>query len=159
MRGVVGDEVVHAGEQIVREERLKAELDPKAFILIFSLSHPADDKDGEVRLEFAETRDELGASHAGHEVVGEDEIDGFGEVVVAKLLECAFGAEDGDNEVASTLENGLAGRGLDCVVVDEQDGRGHSYLAVTEDLLTSEEPTPACYGVFGWMQPGRVQGA
>ena len=127
---VVRDEAVHAGEQIVRKQRLEAEHDAKAFVLVFSFGHAADDENGDVWLEFAQTRDELRAGHAGHDVVGEDEIDGFGEVVVSELLECALGAEDRDDEVSRSLEDGLTRGCLHSVVVDEQDGRGHSYLAV-----------------------------
>ena len=75
-------------------------------------------------------RDELRAGHAGHDVVGDDEIDGFGEFVIAELLQCALGAEDRDDEVSGSPEDGLTRGCLHSVVVDEQDGRGHSYLAV-----------------------------
>lgn len=134
LRGVRGNEVVHAGEKVFRKQRLETEDNVQAFVLIFGLGHSADDEDGQVGLEFAEAGDELRAGHAGHEVVGEDEIDGLGEVVVAKLLECAFRAEDCDDKVACTLEDGLTSGGLYSVVVDEQDGCGHWYLAVIREI-------------------------
>src|SRR5580658_730323 len=130
LRGVMRDEAVHAGEKVFGEQRLEAKLDAKAFILLFGFGHAADDEDGEVRLEFAETGDELRTAHAGHDVVGEDEIDGFREVVVSQLVEGTLRAEDRDDKVACPLEDGLTSGGLHSVIVDEQDGRGHSYLAV-----------------------------
>jgi hypothetical protein len=94
---------MHAGEEVVREERLQSELDAKALVLVFGLGHAADDENGKIRLEFAKAGDELGAGHAGHDVVGEDEIDGLGKIVISQLLKCTLGAEDGDDEVAARL--------------------------------------------------------
>ncbi len=73
----------------------------------------------------AEAGDKLRAVHAGHDVVGDDEVDGVGIIVVAKLFEGALGAENGEDEVAGSLEDGLTGGGLDGVVVDEKQGMWH----------------------------------
>lgn len=118
-----------AGEEEIGEEGFEAEVDVEAVVFVFGFGHAADDEDGEVGGEGAESPDEVGATHAGHEVVGEDEADGSGELVVAKLLEGSLGAEDGDDEVAGTLEDGLTGGGLDGVVVNEKQGGWHLILS------------------------------
>jgi hypothetical protein len=117
--------MVDAGEEDVWEQWFEAEVDVEVFVLFFGFGHAADDEDGDVGGEGAEVGDELGATHAGHEVVGHDEIDGGGVIVAAKLLEGALGAEDGDDEVAGSLEDGLTGRGLDGIVVDQEQRSWH----------------------------------
>lgn len=115
-------------EEDVGEQGFEAEVDVQADVFVFGLGQAADDEDGEIGGEFAETGDELVAIHSGHEVVGEDEVDGGGVFAVAKLFESSLGTEDGDDEVTSTLEDGLTGRGLDGVVVNEKQGRWHVFL-------------------------------
>jgi len=123
-----GDETVDAGEEVIGEQGLESEVNIEAGVLIFGFGEAADDEDGDGRGELAYFADELGAVHAGHDVVGEDEVDGCGELVAAELLEGAFGVQDGDYEVTSSLEDGLTGCCLDSVVVDKQDCCGHAFL-------------------------------
>ncbi len=101
---------------------------PQGGVLVLGFGEAADDEHGNLGGEFAEAGHELGAIHAGHDVVGDDEVDGVGIVVVAELLEGALRAEDGDDEVAGSLEDGLTGRGLDGVVVDKQQSVWHVFL-------------------------------
>lgn len=121
---------MNAGEEVVGKQGLEAELDAEVLVFFFGIGHAADDEHGEAGLELAEAGDELRAGHPGHDVVCKDEINGLREVVAAELLKCALRAQDRDDEVAGTLENGLPGSRLHSIIVDEQDGRGHSFLAV-----------------------------
>ena len=113
-------EAVDAGEEVVGQEGLEAEVGVEAGVFGFGFFETADDKNGDGGSEVAHVADEFGAVHAGHDVVGDDEVDGSGELVVAELLERALGGEDGNDEVPGALEDGLAGGGLDGVVVDEE---------------------------------------
>ena len=117
-----------AGEEVVGEQGLEAEVDVETGIFVFGFSETADDEDGYGWGKLAYFADELGAVHAGHDVVGEDEVDGCGELVAAELLKSAFGVQDSDDEVTSSLEDGLTGCCLDSVVVDKQDCCGHAFL-------------------------------
>lgn len=119
-----------AGEEIIGKKRLEAELDVEVLVLLFGFNHAADDEDGDAGLELAEVPDELRAGHAGHDVVGNDEIDGGGILVLAELLKSALRTENGDDMVSDPLEDGLPRCRLDCVVVDEQDSGRHSILTV-----------------------------
>ncbi len=111
------DEPVDTGEEIVGEQGFEAEVDVEAGVFVFGFGKAADDEYGNCWLELADFADELGAVHAGHDVVGDDEVDGGGVVVVAELLEGAFGVECGDDRVTGSLEDGLACCGLNGVVV------------------------------------------
>jgi hypothetical protein len=122
------DQGMDRGEQVFREQGLQSEVDTETLILILGFGEAADDEHGEIGGELAEAHDELRTVHAGHEVVGDDEVDGVGIVVVAKLFESTLGAENGEDDVAGTLEDGLTGRCLDGVVVDEKQGMRHVFL-------------------------------
>ena len=119
---------LHGGDEVLGQQGLQAEVDAQGSVLVFGFGQAADDEHRDVGGELAQAGDELGAVHAGHDVVGDDEVDGVREIVVAELLEGALGAEDGDDEIAGSLEDGLTGGGLDGVVVDEQKGVGHVSL-------------------------------
>ena len=129
VRGAVGgevlgaflDEAVNAGEEVVGEEGFEAEVGVEVAVLIFGFEEPADDKDGDVGVEAADFADEFSAGHAGHDVVGDDEVDGRGVFVVAILLEGSLRAEDGDDEKAGPFKDCLSCSCLHCVVVDEED--------------------------------------
>jgi len=116
---------LHGGNEVLGKEGLHAEVDTQGGVLVLCFGEAADDEHRNFGGELAEAGNELGAVHAGHDVVGDDELDGFGVVVIAELLEGAFRAQDGEDEVAGSLEDGLTGRGLDGVVVDEQEGVWH----------------------------------
>ena len=125
--------MVDTGEEEIREQGFETELDHEGLVLVFCLGHAADDEDGNVGQEGAQAGDELGANHAGHEVVGDDEIDAGGIFVVAKLLESAPGIKNGDDKIAGSLKDGLTCRGLDGVVVNEKQSvrhviLGHSFI-------------------------------
>jgi hypothetical protein len=107
-------------EEEIGEEWFEAEFDAESLILVFCLGQAADDEHGNGRREGAQAGYEFRASHAGHEVVGDDEIDVGGVFVVAKLVESAFGIENGDDKVAGPLKDGLTRRGLDGIVVNEK---------------------------------------
>jgi hypothetical protein len=115
--GVLVGEVVDGLEEEIGEEGFHAEGDVAAFVLGLGFFESADDEDGEGGAELAQLADELGAGHAGHDVVCDDETDLFGEVVGVELLEGALRVEGGDDEVVGPPEDGLAGGGLDGVVI------------------------------------------
>jgi hypothetical protein len=121
-------EAMDAGEEVVGKEGFEAEVGVEAGILVFGFGEAGDDEDGHVWGELADAGDELGAVHAGHDVVCEDEINGGGKLAIAELFEGALGAKNGDDEVAGSLEDGLAGSGLDSVVINEQNRSGHAFL-------------------------------
>lgn len=124
-RCLLMEEGVDAGEQMVGKEGLDPEGDVEAGVLLFGLIEAADDEDGKVRVLLAELGDEAGAAHAGHDVVRDDEVDVVRILAAGELFERALGAEDGDDRVACSLEDGLPGCGLDCVVVDQEYRRCH----------------------------------
>lgn len=111
--------MVDAVQQEIGEEGFETELNAEGAILVFCLGQSADDEHGNIGGKGAKAGNELGAGHTGHEVVGNDEVNVGGEFVVAKLLECARGIENGDDEVTGSLKDGLTGRGLNGVVVYE----------------------------------------
>ncbi len=80
------DELVDDGEEVVGQEGFKAEVYVQTCVLVLGFGKAADDEHGEVGREGAELSDELGAGHAGHQVVGEDEVDGGVVLVVAELV-------------------------------------------------------------------------
>jgi len=122
------DQRLHCGDKVLRHEGFHAEVNAQGGVLVFCFGEATDDEHGNFGGELAQASDELGAVHARHDVVGDDELDGVGVIVIAKLLEGTLRAEDSNNEVASSLENGLTGRGLDGVIVDEQQGVWHVSL-------------------------------
>jgi len=146
------EEAVDCGQEVVGEEGFEAEVDVEAGVGIFGFFEAADDEDGEVGLELAELGDELGTVHAGHDVVGEDEVDGCGEFVVAELFEGALGAENGDNVIAGAFEDGLAGGRLNGIVVNEENGGRHRFLSgwlvQVEAGFTGEHDRDHCNSVF-----------
>jgi hypothetical protein len=84
---------MHGIDELLGEERFDAEVYAQSGVLVFGFGQAADDEDGDLGVELAEAGDELGAVHVGHDVVGDDEVDGGGEVIVAELLEGALGVE------------------------------------------------------------------
>ena len=113
---------MNAGQQVVRQERFQTEIHVQILVLIFGFEQAADDENRDVGVETADRPNELGAGHAGHDVIGDDQIDGGRVLLVAKLLQSALRAENCDHEEASALENRLPCGGLHRVVVDQQDG-------------------------------------
>ena len=122
---------MHAGEENVGKERFEAEVNVEVGVFVLRLLHAADDEDGNGGVEIAQTFDELGAVHAGHDVIGDDEVDGGGVFVAAKLFESALGTQNGDDVVSGTLEDGLARSSLDSVVVKKKEGGGHCRCGVS----------------------------
>jgi hypothetical protein len=110
---------VDDGEEVVGQKGFEAEVDGEVFVLLFGLGHAADDQHGHRGREGAQARNELGAVHAGHDVVGDDEVDGSGELFCLEGLERAFRVEHGDDVIAGAPEDGLPGGCLDGVVVDQ----------------------------------------
>ena len=74
---------------------------------------------------FPEARDKLGTAHAGHEVVGDDEIDLCGKLALGELLQGALRAKYGNDEVPGSPEDGLTGSSLNGVVINQEDRRGN----------------------------------
>jgi hypothetical protein len=74
-----------------------------------------------VGLHLSQLADELRTVHTGHDVVGNDDADLAGEFVVLELFESAHWIERCDDEVSGPPQDGLAGRSLDGVVVDQKD--------------------------------------
>jgi len=103
-------------------------MDVEADVLVFGIGEAADDEYRNRRFELANLADELGSVHAGHDVVGDDEVDGSGELVVAELLKSPFGVERCDDEVSGSLENGLACGSLNGIVVYEENCCRHAFL-------------------------------
>jgi len=101
----------------IGEQRLEFEDDVEAGVLGFCLFEAADNEDGQLGADLAELMDELGSTHAGHDVIGDDEADLFGEFALLKLFEGADGVEGRNDEISGALEDSLACRGLDRVVV------------------------------------------
>lgn len=83
---MIADEATDAGEKIVGRARLEVEFHAQVAVLILGFCQTADYQDGYFGSEAAEMRDKLSAVHSGHHVVCDDEVDGSGELVVAKLL-------------------------------------------------------------------------
>ena len=116
---------MHGGEQVIGEQRLEAEGDVETVVFLFCLVEAADDEYGKHGVGGAEGPDEFDTMHGGHEVIGDDEIDGGGKFVVLNLFEGADGVERGDYEITGTLQDGLARGGLYGIVIDEKQSRRH----------------------------------
>jgi hypothetical protein len=81
-------------------------------------------------------------------VVGDDEVDGGGVFVIAKLLKGELGTEGGDDEVASTLKDGLTSRGLNGIVVKKKQGGWHVFLRCTVGVAwCAERPAFVFYAL------------
>lgn len=124
----VGDreELVDEGKEGFGKEGFGTKEDVQAGVLVFGFFEAADDEDGDVGVQGAEAGDELGAVHAGHEVVGEDEADLDGELRGGELLESTGGTEGHVDVETVALEDGLPNRGLDCVIVNEKNCACHA---------------------------------
>jgi len=121
-------EAVHTGKQIIGKQGFEPEVGVEARVFVFRFGQPADDQHGNRRRELANFADELGAVHPGHDVIGDDEIDGSRELIVAELLESALRVERSDDEVARPLEDRLACRCLNGIVIYQENCCRHSFL-------------------------------
>ena len=119
------DEGVDAGQEVVRKQGFEPEGDVEIGVLGLGLFETADDQDREIGVALAQLRDEGGAIHAGHQVVGDDQADVFGDLPGVELLKGELGAQGGDNGVTGSLEDGLSGRGLYGIIVNEQNRWRH----------------------------------
>ena len=127
-RDTFGDEPIDAGQQVLWQQGLEPKVYAEFLVLFLGLGKSTDHKDGDVRVEAADSADEIGTVHAGHDVIGDGEIDGGGERSVAVLLQSALGAKNGDHEVAGSFENGLPGGRLHCIVVNQKNRCCHAVV-------------------------------
>ena len=112
---------MHNLKEEIGKKRLKFEDNVETGVFGLRLFKTADNQYGEGGTNLAQLLNELRSAHARHDVVGKNEADLFGELVFLELLECAGWVESCDDKVAGTFEDGLACRGLDGIVVKEQN--------------------------------------
>ena len=120
-------ETLHCVEQIVRQQRLQTEDYIEAGVFLFRFCQTADDEHWNVGCKPPDFSHECGAVHTRHHVVRDDQIDVAGELIIAKLLQRAFRAEHRDDELSSPIENGLARRRLNGVVINEENCSRHAF--------------------------------
>src|SRR5665213_2357839 len=118
----------HAGQKIVRWQRLQTELHVQSFVLRLSVFQSADDHDWQHGVRPAKLPDKLRAVHARHNVVGDDQINLRSEPAALKLFKCLSGVECRNRRVSRTSQNRLPGSCLHCIVIDKKDSYRHSGL-------------------------------
>ena len=96
-------------------------MDAELGVLLLGLGHAADDEHGHIGIKIADGTNEVGAVHAGHDVVCDDEVNGRGKLVVAELFQRALGIQNGDDEEAGPLQDRLPCCGLHRIVVDQKN--------------------------------------
>jgi hypothetical protein len=116
----------HAGQKIVRRERLHTELHFESGVLRLSIFQTADDHDWQPGVGPAKPPDKLRAIHSRHNVIGNHQLDIGSESATLKLVKCLFGIEHRDGSVSRASQNRLSGGRLHCIVIDKKDGYGHA---------------------------------
>lgn len=71
---------MNTGQEIIGRERLLAKDDIQAGVFRFRFHQTADYQNRQVRMRLTQRGDEGRAVHPGHDVIGDDELDLFGEL-------------------------------------------------------------------------------
>jgi len=120
------------GDELVGWERLDAADDVQAVVFVFDIGIAAEHDDGQAAALSAEIADKLGAVHARHLVVGDDQADRVAVAGAEKIQSLRSGGAD-MHKVPDAFEDAFASYCLQGVVIDKQNIYGHSESAPKDE--------------------------
>lgn len=113
---------MYGGQQAIRKQWLQAKDDVEIGILRFGFHQTTDHQYREIWMGLAHKTNKRCSVHARHDVIGDHKANVTGKLAGAHLLEGALRAKYRNDEVSDALQDRLSGRGLNGVVIDEEDG-------------------------------------
>jgi len=112
------------GKELAGRERFDAKGDIESLVLVFGVGVAAEYEDGKQIAGTADGLDELWAVHSGHQMIGNDDADGRTVAGIQKR-QCLLAVEGHGHTISDALQDGLSCRGLERVIINQQNVWSH----------------------------------